>query len=488
MSTTSSMEETMKDLLDRGEVKPSWRDKQFVHFLDLKEAYGREFLARVKEHAESTGFSWADLAKFENERRTCSKMFVDKFGMTYWGTPANRQKYLQEECLADPDTLCVYPDRREEIVRTIMILLERKAKGYARLSMEKPKTPAPGPALTNTTTNITGITTTTAPIMIPTPDAPTQPTMPSSIPQKRPNPNPNPNLKSKRQSLLKESDEDYTESMSPADKPSYKIPRTRALSNAIRPFKSVLTESESEAELPVGPSSSSRKIQKPPKPKKKPDAPHPTEPFPSSTATPKATEEPPKALKKEKKLSSIPPPPPPMGTFIHKNPSSTNTPTPSQAKTTAAAISAANYTPNTIFLATTSAQAQENMAPVWIPYEGFTSTSAFLDYMADQCNLVEWNPTTQLTREDAEWYAPSSSPGSVIAASVRFDWSDFEIRVRQGHDEDWVIVQRELVRAWRVEAETGDRDRAGAGVDVEVEGVGVGVGFRIRVVLHVVNC
>ncbi|OOF90035.1 hypothetical protein ASPCADRAFT_179858 [Aspergillus carbonarius ITEM 5010] len=118
MSTTSSMEETMKDLLDRGEVKPSWRDKQFVHFLDLKEAYGREFLARVKEHAESTGFSWADLAKFENERRTCAKMFVDNFGMAYWGTPANRQKYLQEECLDDPDTLCVYPDRRDEYVRS----------------------------------------------------------------------------------------------------------------------------------------------------------------------------------------------------------------------------------------------------------------------------------------------------------------------------------------------------------------------------------
>ncbi|RAL00533.1 uncharacterized protein BO80DRAFT_476056 [Aspergillus ibericus CBS 121593] len=435
MSTTSSIEETMKDLLDRGEVKPSWRDKQFVHFLDLKEAYGREFLARVKEHAESTGFSWADLARSENERRTCAKMFVDRFGITYWGTPANRQKYLQEECLADPDTLCVYPDRREEIVRTLMVLLERKAKGYARLSTEKPKVCC------------------------------------------RLNPNFNSTSKSKRKmtSLAKETDEDYTEAMSTGDKLTYKIPRTRALSNAIRPFKAVLSDSDSSAELNM----SSRKIQKAPKSKKKPDHshPHPTKPV-STTSPAPAPKSPPKPTKKEKKSpSTFLPPPPPMGTFIHTNTTtttttSTSTPTPPTNPTTTA-LSAANYTYLTTILATSTTQAKEGMAPVWIPYEHFTSTSSFLDSMADQCNLLEWNPTMQLSREDADWFAPANpSAGSVIAASVRFEWSDFEIRVRQGHDEDWVVVQRELVRAWRVRSE-GDGDE--------------GVEFKIRVLLHVIG-
>ncbi|PWY95676.1 hypothetical protein BO94DRAFT_541792 [Aspergillus sclerotioniger CBS 115572] len=471
MSTTSSMEESMKDLLDRGEVKPSWRDKQFVHFLDLKEAYGREFLARVKEHTESTGFSWADLAKFENERRTCAKMFVDKFGMTYWGTSENRQKYLQEECLADPDTLCKYPERRDEIVRTIMVLLERKAKVYSRMSTEKPKPLIAKPTITSSNA-------TTAPITTPTPRASTQPTATSSTPQKCPTSNPNLNSKSKRKQstvLPKETDEDYTELQSSSEKPIYKLPRTRAISNAIRPFKSFLTETESEAELEP----TFKKTQKPSQSKKKLNPHHhqQQQQNPIHHTNP-STEETPRPPKVKKSSLLAPPPPPPMGTLIHKNTpsSSTTTPTPSNTKTMTA--SSANYAPTTTFL--TTATNQPGMAPVWIPYEEFTSTAAFLDYMADQCNLVEWNPTAQLSREDTGLFASSSPANSVIAASVRFDWSDFEIRVRQGHNEDWVIVQRELVRAWRGEAAAVAAVAAGEG-EMEARE------FRIRVLLHVLG-
>lgn len=111
---SSSDAETMKELLDRGEVKASWRDKQFVHFLDLKEEYGREFLGLVKDHVEHSGWEWTEILNSSDERDNCAKSFVEEYGLKYWGTPANRKKYLQEESLADEKTLCTYPAQSEE--------------------------------------------------------------------------------------------------------------------------------------------------------------------------------------------------------------------------------------------------------------------------------------------------------------------------------------------------------------------------------------
>ena len=111
---SSSDAETMKELLDRGEVKASWRDKQFIHFLDLKEEYGREFLGLVKDHVEQSEFEWTEILNSEDERHNCAKSFVEEYGLKYWGTPANRKKYLQEKSLADEKTLCTYPAQSEE--------------------------------------------------------------------------------------------------------------------------------------------------------------------------------------------------------------------------------------------------------------------------------------------------------------------------------------------------------------------------------------
>jgi hypothetical protein len=60
-----------------------------------------------------------------------------------------------------------------------------------------------------------------------------------------------------------------------------------------------------------------------------------------------------------------------------------------------------------------------------------------------------------------------------VAASVKFDWSEFFIRVRQGRDADWEFVMQELRKSWRVNGEDGS----------EAENQR----FHILVMLHVVS-
>ncbi|RJE22634.1 hypothetical protein PHISCL_05017 [Aspergillus sclerotialis] len=90
------------------------------------------------------------------------------------------------------------------------------------------------------------------------------------------------------------------------------------------------------------------------------------------------------------------------------------------------------------------------MAPVWVDYQSFDSAAAFVDAMASEC-LAEWDPSAQLNSEIM------GVPSNVLAASVRFGWSDFYIRVRVGRDQDWERVIKELVQSW--ENKNRDTDR-----------------------------
>ena len=109
-----------------------------------------------------------------------------------------------------------------------------------------------------------------------------------------------------------------------------------------------------------------------------------------------------------------------------------------------------------------SASTDKEMAPVWLDYQSFYSATAFLDTMASEC-LLDWDPSAQL---NSEIMGLSSQ---VVAASVKFEWMDFHIRVRAGRDQDWNSVLKKLEKAWL------DKDH---GLENPEE-------FRIGVMLHV---
>jgi hypothetical protein len=120
-----------------------------------------------------------------------------------------------------------------------------------------------------------------------------------------------------------------------------------------------------------------------------------------------------------------------------------------------------------------SASTQPNMAPVWVPFQIFQSAASFIAHMAEECSIHEWDPSAQLNKEISKWDSSPPAPQAVVAASVKFDWSEFFIRVRQGRDADWEFVMQELRKSWRVNGEDGSE----AGNQR----------FHILVMLHVVS-
>ncbi|GAB1204130.1 hypothetical protein APSETT445_002779 [Aspergillus pseudonomiae] len=124
-----------------------------------------------------------------------------------------------------------------------------------------------------------------------------------------------------------------------------------------------------------------------------------------------------------------------------------------------------NYPNDTKFLV--EASSQEGMAPVWVSFQNFPSASSFLEHMAAECRVDEWSPSRQILTENSNW----ESGQLVLAASVKFEWSGFEIRVRQGVDHDLTIVFQELQKAWKSK-------------ELNLDG-GLVKQFRIKVMLHV---
>ena len=87
---------------------------------------------------------------------------------------------------------------------------------------------------------------------------------------------------------------------------------------------------------------------------------------------------------------------------------------------------------------------QQGLAPTWIPFQRFTSTVSFLSHMLSECTLQYWDSHAQMLSN-----VQLEHPPVVVAASVKFTWSDFEIRLRQGRDEDWRLVMTQLENAWK---------------------------------------
>lgn len=148
-----------------------------------------------------------------------------------------------------------------------------------------------------------------------------------------------------------------------------------------------------------------------------------------------------------------------------------------------------------------SATSQPDMGPVWAPFREFGSASSFLSYMAGECHPEDhyyWDADTQLNNEitfsvnRSSSLPPPSATGAMVvitAATVKFEWTDFVIRVRRGRDQDWAVVMRELQKSWAVSSSLAQQKRTpeSDGLGVEDGGRGREEGFKISVKLHTVG-
>lgn len=113
-----------------------------------------------------------------------------------------------------------------------------------------------------------------------------------------------------------------------------------------------------------------------------------------------------------------------------------------------------------------SSSTQPSMGPVWVPFRDFNSASLFLFYMAAECHPEDWqglglgqSPSRQPNNEISRNGASSSSSQNIIAATVKLEWSGVVIRVRRGKDQDWVVVMRELQKAWAVASSSASQQK-----------------------------
>ncbi|KAI9040085.1 uncharacterized protein KD926_008648 [Aspergillus affinis] len=341
----------MRELLDEGGLTSKSRDRQFTTFLDLKQDYHHDFINQLREQVHKYGYDWSGLENSESERELCATSFVEEWGKMYWGTKTNREKYLLPESLNDP-SLCVYPDRKDEIVKALAILLKRKAKSHiksTRPSMEATVTPS----------------------------VPNRPVQPSSAPQPLSQPTFRKEINAKRKM-------NDRRSQSPTlSDDEIRRPVTRKTTGhdlSIRPFRRIASPEEVI--------SADRNKSKPQKTQ-------------DLVTTPLDT---------------------------------TRLDTNADIDTDMALM--------THFLVSISNQ--QGLAPIWVPFKRFSSTKSFLSHMLSECTLQYWDSHKQALSDVQTENSPV-----VVAASVKFAWSDFEMRLRQGKDEDWKLIMAQLEKAWK---------------------------------------
>ncbi|KAJ9301826.1 hypothetical protein DTO271G3_692 [Paecilomyces variotii] len=121
----------LQDLND-GVLTTKSRMRDFTTFLDIKNEYHSEFLKKLWDYVDKNRYSWEKLRTDESERTACATSFVDRFGQRYWGEK-NRTQYLMEHSLKQPENLCVYPQRKEVMIRAVTLLLEKKSSSREAL-------------------------------------------------------------------------------------------------------------------------------------------------------------------------------------------------------------------------------------------------------------------------------------------------------------------------------------------------------------------
>ncbi|RAH70740.1 uncharacterized protein BO66DRAFT_450611 [Aspergillus aculeatinus CBS 121060] len=471
----------MKAGLDQGALKPGSIDRDFTKFLDLKSAHQRKFLESLRDHVHFRGFEWGELLNSEATRRTCAEIFVDSVGRTYWGTEENRRKYLMEDSFNDPNALCVYPDRREEIIRTIMILIERKAKSALKPRTDKepskvrpslPSNDSTGFTPLDTSTNMAShMTSSSKRVMTPAPHVAVQ------VERK-------PKRKSKSFS-----DEEYRETDSAVDDtddvqeytPSMARQVRRSSTTRIRPFKSIMTSQECDIDSDSDPMMVDwqTKWSDPAKTKQERSRPVKIEPTPPAKSfdieKPDYSPikmEPPASRKKRKSKSKK------HSLIRQESPEVMNLDEPVAddtftITTVTPGVEANPDDPDDPVYFLVTATSQPGMGSVWVPYRDFRSAEDFMRCLRQECRLDNWSPSRQLSH-DVSGHSPTTMKPVVVAASVKFDWTDFEIRVRQHHDQDWAMVQQELQKAMEGRTQL-------------LESGSLTSAFKIRVLLHVVE-
>ncbi|OJJ47869.1 hypothetical protein ASPZODRAFT_165960 [Penicilliopsis zonata CBS 506.65] len=406
----------MRNALDEGALTLKSRDRTFTTFLDLKNDHHNEFMTRLREHVQ-LAYQWDDLEKDESERRRCATSFVRQYGNTYWGTEENRRKYLLPDSLKDRKALCTYPERKEEIILSLMLLLQKKANSQENAS-EKNGLSTPGGMKNPRSVS----------------EAPFE--LRKSMDRKS----------KKRASDLLNDNRALSRAPSPELLGEHRgRQRTKEVRAFTTPPKSKTTASSAStatAAFATGRATPSRSLAR-----------QITSPesfgedifFDGKDAA--------RAQTRDGINSSVPASPTSHG---HSSGATiTDTTVTGQYKNTSFLVSGAHQT---------------GMAPVHVPFQAFVSSSAFLECMVEECGLTYWDPSMQLNNEISQCLnlnsavvvdpppttSSISSPSSafVIVASVKLDWSNFFIRVRPGKDQDWAAIMYELEKARKAQDAT----------------------------------
>ncbi|KAJ5601111.1 hypothetical protein N7510_010645 [Penicillium lagena] len=116
----------LMEFLDREELVATSRLDEFRRFFDLQIQFWDEFRLKLKAWVSSFS-SWVSVLNMESERRKIAETFLEENGPKFWGSDKTRQKYLMQESIESRD-LCLWPERKEAMIRGLMLLLEKTAK------------------------------------------------------------------------------------------------------------------------------------------------------------------------------------------------------------------------------------------------------------------------------------------------------------------------------------------------------------------------
>ncbi|KAL5335134.1 hypothetical protein BJX70DRAFT_390916 [Aspergillus crustosus] len=111
------------------------RERDFTLLSDLKHQHHHAFIRNIRKHVEYF-FSWEDLRNSSRSRVKFAAGFLDIYGIEYWGLK-NRGKYIMPDSVAHADEFR-YPDDAEEITKTLVLLIKKKAENM--FPKEEPET------------------------------------------------------------------------------------------------------------------------------------------------------------------------------------------------------------------------------------------------------------------------------------------------------------------------------------------------------------
>ncbi|KAL4898204.1 hypothetical protein BDV59DRAFT_197146 [Aspergillus ambiguus] len=406
-SPSSGQVHPMRLDLDDGCLNVSHRDRDFTMFLDLSQAHHSDFITKVKQTVQKYGYKWEELRDKEQERRNCADAFTTEFGPLYWGTPEGRKKYLDPAALKRTSELCVYPDCKEEIIGTLMILLERKAKAHCRNEKQAE-----------------------------TAERPAEKTLPT--------PKENP--------VKTEGSPEMTiSSTKKRERKRNKKKKRETEGNAVNVTQMALTKSTKTVGYTTQ-DEKSRFVESRAFPTRKRSMSTPRDILPFSVIASVTPDSSPSSKKRKLGHDEETVRPPAAAKPLEQD-------------------EEGKFWKYAKFLVSSSNQ---QMAPVWVPFSRFISSSMFLAHMADECRTPEMDYNQKVDNESLNW--PTATPAQVVvAASIKFEWSGFEIRVRQGQDRDLEYVMEELENTWK---NVKDEEKMEGGLTHQ---------FKILVMLHMVG-